>query len=182
MRRSAFQTGGAGAGCCGCPAAPAWRTAPPDRRPPWCGRRQNRRCARSQGSPVPLQGRKNRSRTAPARPECGRAASCSCCAAGPRPGHRTAWRCRYPPGQSSWPAAQRLRRPGCSRAGGPAPAFLRFHAAVRRCGLLPAGGPQRPGPGCTRPWWRPGSRCGRRSRPGTPAPPARCRGCSWPAR
>ena len=108
--RSGSQTGGAGAGCCGCPAAPAWRTAPPDRRPPWCGRRQNRRCARSQGSPVPLQGRKNRSRTAPARPECGRAASCSCCAAGPRPGHRTAWRCRCPPGQSSWPAAQRLRR------------------------------------------------------------------------
>ena len=77
-------------------------------------------------------------------------------------------------------AAQRLRRPGCSRAGGPAPAFLRSRAAAHRCGLLPAGGPPRPGPGCTRPWWRPGSWFGRRSRPGTPAPPARCRGCSWP--
>ena len=180
MHRAASRTGGAGADCCGCPAGQAWKTAGPDRRRKWCGLSQSRRCAPLPGSPWRQQDRSSRRNTVPAHRGCGPAASCSRCAAGPRPVHRTAWPCRCPPAQSSWPAAQRAGRPLSCWAEHAAAPSLRSPAAARRCGFRPAGGRQRPGPACTGPRWRPESRCGRRSRPENPGPPARCPGYSLP--
>ena len=75
--------------------------------------------------------------------------SCSRCAAAPRPLHRTAWQCRYPPGRSSWPAAQRARRPAFHPAGCAAASSPRPRAGAGRCWPPPAGGRRRPGQGCS---------------------------------